>query len=406
MCYKPKQPAVDPLPNDGTMKFTVIRQIKEAVENQNCMRRDNRLCDVVLVSGNKRFPCHKVILASASPYFNGMFTRGMLECCRKEVNIKEIEPDILSIIIDFIYTAEIQITEECVCQLMTAATMLQMPHIIEACTTFLEYQLDPSNCIGIGKFAQTFGCLDLQKKAEHYILKHFGDVSMEDEFKEITIEELTCIIGSNKLTVKCETEVYKAVLRWVSGDIEKRKNFLACLLEKVRLCNIPPKFIKEQLDYCEVLKQAPKPCLEKLSKLFHEMQLHATTQFHVEPPRPPCEKQVIYCIGGYLRSSVNNVEFFNPQSNEWRRVADVPHPRSGLAACTILGYIYAIGGRNSRERNEDLSIVDCYDPKTNEWAPQPPMLCRRSRVTTAVLDNKMYAIGGTNVTEALQSVEW
>ena len=51
-------------------------------------------------------------------------------------------------LIDFAYTSEIHINEMNVSYLLPAATMFQMQHVVEACCTFLENQLDPSNCIG------------------------------------------------------------------------------------------------------------------------------------------------------------------------------------------------------------------------------------------------------------------
>lgn len=390
------------------MKFTVIRQMKESFESLNQLRMSNRLCDVSLSAGGKRFPCHKVVLASASPYFNAMFKGGMIECCKKEVDMKHtnISPSTLSIVLDFIYTTEVCVTESTVCDLMQAAMMLQMPHVIEACSTFLEHQLDPTNCIGIRKFAHQYDCLELEKKAKRYILKRFSEVRHTEEFLTLVLKELTEILKAKEMTVRCESEVYMAVLNWVSHDVDSRGRHLLQLLDNVRLGSIPPEFIQSQLKHCKILQRVPDKCVEKLNQRFKELQMHICTA--VEAPRDPCEKQVIYCIGGYLNASIRNVEYYNPHDNNWRRIADLPYARSGLAACTILGHVYAVGGRNnSRDTpNEDQSLMDSYNPKTNEWTRLPSMHSPRNRVAVAVLDNKLYAAGGSNAAEGLQSVEW
>ena len=54
ICYRPKQPAVDPLPSDGTMTFTVMRQLKESVEVQNQLRLDGKLCEIGRASCRER----------------------------------------------------------------------------------------------------------------------------------------------------------------------------------------------------------------------------------------------------------------------------------------------------------------------------------------------------------------
>lgn len=53
----------------------------------------------------------------------------------------------------------------------------QVSNVIDACCAFLEKQLDPSNAIGIANFAEQHGCVDLKKKANQFIERHFTQVS-------------------------------------------------------------------------------------------------------------------------------------------------------------------------------------------------------------------------------------
>lgn len=79
-------------------------------------------------------------------------------------------------IISFMYTGQIRVAEVTVCQLLPAATMLQVPNVIEACCAFLERQLDPTNAIGISDFAEQHGCIALKQKANQFIERHFTQV--------------------------------------------------------------------------------------------------------------------------------------------------------------------------------------------------------------------------------------
>lgn len=47
----------------------------------------NLLCDVTLVCGKAEITAHKVILAACSKYFQAMFTSGMCETLKTQVNI-------------------------------------------------------------------------------------------------------------------------------------------------------------------------------------------------------------------------------------------------------------------------------------------------------------------------------
>lgn len=58
--------------------------------------------------------------------------------------------------------------------LLTAANLLQLTDVRDACCDYLQTQLDPSNCLGIRDFADMHGCIDLLNYAETYIEQHFS----------------------------------------------------------------------------------------------------------------------------------------------------------------------------------------------------------------------------------------
>lgn len=74
--------------------------------------RYGEFCDVKLATENGTLVSgHKVILASASPYFRAMFT-SFKESTKQLVIIKELDSTALKLIINFIYTGQISFTEE------------------------------------------------------------------------------------------------------------------------------------------------------------------------------------------------------------------------------------------------------------------------------------------------------
>lgn len=70
------------------------------------------LCDVVLVAGDLELHCHKSVLAACSQYFYAMFTNEMTESKATRITLQEIDPSALSLLIDFVYTSEIHVTED------------------------------------------------------------------------------------------------------------------------------------------------------------------------------------------------------------------------------------------------------------------------------------------------------
>lgn len=63
---------------------------------------------------------------------------------------------------------KIDLHENTVESLMASASILQLSEVTKACSRFLEKQLHPSNCIGIGLFAHRQYCVDLRQAACDY----------------------------------------------------------------------------------------------------------------------------------------------------------------------------------------------------------------------------------------------
>ncbi|KAK7099633.1 kelch-like ECH-associated protein 1 [Littorina saxatilis] len=390
-CYRPK-PMMTSKPTDGSMQFTITKHPKEALEVMHALRRAKKLCDVSLVVGSETLMAHKLVLASASPYFRAMFTGGMREEEMSSIPLHGISPCTLSTLIDFAYTAEIRISETNVCYLLPAATMFQMSHVVEACSVFLEHQLDPSNCIGIADFAAEHGCMDLESKARQFILKRFCEVIKSEEFLTLSYCQVQTLLKQDQLNIKCESEVYWAVIRWVDHDMESRLSKLDSLLSGVRLTNLAPCFLEQQLNNCPILKKRPQ-CLQTLAEKLKKLKLH---EVGGDSPRKPCSPQVVFCAGGYLRQSLSNFECFNPKTQQWHRLPDLPTPRSGLGAVIVRGSLYVVGGRNnSPEGNMDSNSLTMYDAMRNLWVPRKLMNVPRNRVGVGVIDNMIYAVGGS-----------
>ena len=74
--------------------------------------RQALLCDVVLVADGLEMPAHKAVLAACSPYFYAMFTGDLSEARETRIVLQEIDGKALSMLVEFVYTSEIIVTEE------------------------------------------------------------------------------------------------------------------------------------------------------------------------------------------------------------------------------------------------------------------------------------------------------
>jgi N-acetylneuraminic acid mutarotase len=111
----------------------------------------------------------------------------------------------------------------------------------------------------------------------------------------------------------------------------------------------------------------------------------------------------IYVIGGRVGSlyitngsPTNVVEVYDPATDNWGVVGlRMPHPRSGMGWATYEGKIYVAGGEMyNRDFLATLRVVEVYDPATNTWGRIPDMPTARHGVNVAAIGNRLYVIGG------------
>ncbi|CAN9502432.1 unnamed protein product [Ophioblennius macclurei] len=385
--------AVPSMHGSGYLDYAVENHASRSMKVMDEFRHQEMLCDLVLHVTYKDkavdFKVHKVVLASCSPYFRAMFTSSFRERSASEVNLPDVCPQVLGKLIDFAYTSHITVGEKCVLHVLLAAMRYQMEDVAKACCDFLTKHLEPSNVIGIARFAEEIGCTELHQRSREYINTHFSEVTKVDEFFSLTHCQLLDLISQESIKVLCESEVYKACTDWVRWDMESRCQYLHALLNAVHIYALPPKFLKNQLLSCPILSKA-NSCKDFLSKIFQDMTIRNL------PPPPIRGTQLIYVAGGYRQHSLAMMEAYDPRSNTWLKLADMGTPCSGLGACALFGLFYTVGGRNlSLPNNTESNALCCYNPMTNQWSQRASLNIPRNRVGVGVVDSCIYAVGGS-----------
>lgn len=103
-------------------------------------------------------------------------------------------------------------------------------------------------------------------------------------------------------------------------------------------------------------------------------------------------------------SSLSNIYSMKKSSDDdsWSSRTPMPTPRADLAAVTVNGKIYVVGGYNG---THNLATMEEYDPETDTWTPRASMPTVRGWLTATVLDGKIYVLGGSNGTNYLTTME-
>jgi len=373
----------------------------------NAMRIAGLLCDVTLVAESLEIPAHKMVLAACSPYFYAMFT-GFTERDSSRVTLQGLDPEALQILVEYVYTSEVDVTEDNEQCLLPAANLLQLTDVRDACCEFLQSQLHPTNCLGIRAFADLHGCLELLSCTESYIERHFTEVLECDEFYGLTPEQVAQLIASDTITVPSEEKVFESVISWINHSTEQRSQNLPMLIEHVRLPLLSQDYLIHKVDH-EPLLKANDSCKDyiieamKYHLLKGDMKLAMSLSSPRTKPRQPVGlPKVMLAIGGQAPKAIRSVECYDFKEDRWFHLSEMPGRRCRCGVAVVRGRVYGVGGFNGSLR---VRTVDMYDPTADSWSSIASMEARRSTLGVAVMNDHIYAVGGFDGSCGLNTAE-
>lgn len=391
--------------NNDAMVFQQNDLFPAAFPFMEDIRRQGKLCDVVLKVDDQAFSAHKIVLASTIPYFHAMFTNDMIESRQNEIIMQGIEANSLEALINFAYSGRVHLDKNNVQSIMIGASFLQLNKVKDACATFLLKRLHPQNALGIRQFADTLSCTSLVESATKYIEHCFPEVSLSDEYLHLPLNEVQNLFTRNELCVESEEQVFEACMRWVK-HAEGRAADLPVLLSQIRLPLLSPLYLTDRVATEELIRTSHQ-CRDLLdeARVFHLIpeRRHLLQSFRTKPRA--CEVQgYIYVVGGLNRhgDSLSTVEYYDPHANEWQLAPAMSMLRSRLGVAVLRGKLYAFGGYNGIDR---LASVEVYDAVREEWSTVAPMQCKRSALGATSLGNLIYVCGGYDGVTSLNSVE-
>ncbi|XP_060741120.1 kelch-like protein 3 isoform X2 [Tachysurus vachellii] len=380
--------------------------MRKAFRVMNDLRSRKMLCDVLLVAAEEEIPAHKLVLASCSPYFCAMFTGEMSESKATCVEIRDVDGQTLRKLVDYIYTAEIEVTEDNVQVLLPAASLLQLMEVRQVCCEFLQAQLHPTNCLGIRAFADLHTCAELYSQSHAYAEQHFSEVMLGEEFMSLSLQQVCSLISSDKLTVSTEEKVFEAMITWIKHDKEARLEYMPKLMEHVRLPLLSRDYLVQIVEEEPLIKNN-NTCKDFLIEAmkYHLLpadQRHLIKTDRTRPRTPVSLPKVMIVVGGQAPKAIRSVECYDFQEDRWYQVADLPSRRCRAGVVFMAGKVYAVGGFNGSLR---VRTVDVYDGMRDQWSSIPSMQERRSTLGAAVLGDLLYAVGGFDGSTGLASVE-
>jgi Kelch motif len=119
----------------------------------------------------------------------------------------------------------------------------------------------------------------------------------------------------------------------------------------------------------------------------------------------------LYAIGGLAGSTqIAQVERYDPATNTWTDLNEMPHPRNHVAGYVDGRFACVAGGREPSTSRS----VDCLDPTTTSWRPGIPLPTPTSGAAAGIINGVLTVAGGESSGETalvpllqeLRGVSW
>ena len=136
-------------------------------------REQGEFIDVYLKVREEVFSAHRIVLAASSDYFHAMFAHGMKESNQEVIELKDesISAAALKIVLDSIYSGDLQVNDENIFDVLVAADHLQVTSVVQQCcdylqTQFVQLRFDVQTYCQICTIANRHGLIDLQEATQ------------------------------------------------------------------------------------------------------------------------------------------------------------------------------------------------------------------------------------------------
>ncbi|XP_055953411.1 speckle-type POZ protein B-like [Argiope bruennichi] len=178
-------PAQDSETDSYSLDKANLLFVSKSILNNNLksMLDDCSLFDINLRTSSRTYPAHKCILSARSPVFKAMFSNNMKEKMSEWVDIEEFDDDTISLMLQYIYTAEVgELQWESALRLYQASDMYEILSLRNICSFYLKTSLCPSNACETLVLADLHEDDDLKSYVQDFILKDAEHIINSDEW--------------------------------------------------------------------------------------------------------------------------------------------------------------------------------------------------------------------------------
>ncbi|KAI7808732.1 kelch-like protein 41a [Triplophysa rosa] len=382
--------------------------------------KENKFVDCVLKVGDRSLPCHRLIMAACSPYFRELYFSedgSEKKDSSKEVVLEDVDPTVMDMVVNYLYSAEIEITDENVQDVFAVANRFQIPSVFTVCVNYLQNKLSMGNCLAIFRMGLVLNCPRLAISARDFIGERFETLANEEEFLDFNAPELFAVIGCDALNVEKEEPVFELLMKWVRKNKENRSKALADAFDHIRFRLLPEKYFKEKVKKDDIIKADPELVkkLKVIEDAFAGKLPQAKEKGEDGEDVLPGYLNDNRRLGMYSRDLILMINdtaavAYDADENECFLAAIAEQiPRNHVSITSKKNVLYVAGGLFVDEENKE-SPLQCYfyqlDKHSPNWIALPAMPSPRCLFAMGEFDHLLFAVAGKDLqsNESLDSV--
>uniref|UniRef100_A0A0P4WFA8 Kelch-like protein diablo n=1 Tax=Scylla olivacea TaxID=85551 RepID=A0A0P4WFA8_SCYOL len=335
---------------------------------------------------------HRVVLASCSDYFRAMFTDEMRERGQAEIRLNGVSAAGLHCLLEYAYTSRLSLNLANVQDVLAAAAHVQVLTVVEACSNYLQAQLDLDNCVDVATIAETYSLHGLRRRVYAFMSSHLHKLGKMADFQRLTVVQLLHLLSCDYPVDCSEGQVLLTVAGWLAHCPAERARHAPALLRALNLHEVPT----------PVLEHAAR--LPGLAEPLRAVQ--RALGVGRGPPAPPTGlvnsrglELAVVKVGGFSIGGITNeITYYLASAGRWRHLTTIPHvEQCNYGTAVLANQLYVIGGCFNQALQENIHPFGFrYNPHHNKWTTMAPMHRERCRFSLTVLAGLLYAVGGAS----------
>ncbi|XP_029204307.2 kelch-like protein 12 [Acropora millepora] len=331
-------------------------------------RQQGEFIDVHLKVGEDEFAAHRIVLAANSDYFHAMFSNGMKESNQEVIELgdEDISSGAFKIVLDSMYSGEINVNDENVSEVLLAADHLQVTSVVQQCCEYLiQLKFDVQTYCRVIMVADRHGLMDLKEITGSKMAPIYEEICEKEEFlSHMNADVLSALLCRDDLRAPSENFVFKSVMQWIKYRKEERLEVAAKVIGAVRVGLVDIKDVIDELD-TEEMQVIPEIHMLLHGTLIYNHRPSRSSAFALEKAKQRSMSSVLVAI---LPNS--DIYYFDVQSKTWKKLSSMQKlAKAGECYCAELSgnYLYVAANINSNHG------ICCYDIVRDIWSTLPPI---------------------------------